>query len=46
MYKKIKQGLVTTLRTIWYEISSFDVEKTGQFLNPQPAFCSHLDIKL
>lgn len=32
------QALVYQLRTIWYKVSSFDVEKFGQFLNPQPAF--------
>jgi len=32
------QALVYQLRTIWYNIGSFDVEKIQEFLNPQPAF--------
>jgi len=34
----IKQALVAALRTVWYKISSFDVGKIQEFLNPQPAF--------
>jgi hypothetical protein len=29
------QTLVVTLRTIWYEVSSFNVDKIREFLNPQ-----------
>jgi len=30
-----RQTLVSQLRTIWYKMSSFEVEKIGQFLNSQ-----------
>ncbi len=32
------QALVVRLRTVWHKISSFEVGKIQEFLNPQPVF--------
>jgi hypothetical protein len=31
------QALVARLRTIWYKLNLFDIEKMSQFLNPAPS---------
>jgi len=33
-----QQALVSDLRTMWYKLSSFDIEKLRQFLNLQPTY--------